>query len=478
MVTTLFPLFLSVALGFMALPAGIRFSRRFSLLDFPSARKRHAAPTPIVGGLCIVGVWTVAELSRWCLSASDLNETRTLAVTIVSLWALVVLGLWDDIRGLSPRFKLGVQTAVAALTLFCEPHVRELCRDQAAGMSPWLVPVLIYAPAMVWIVGVMNALNLVDGIDGFAGGTAFLIASCTLLLNLAHNDGNAFGVASLVLLLPPLMVFLRHNWQPARIFLGDNGSLPIGYLLAVNALTYSSHPNALTGVPCLIVMHAYPILDMGLCTFRRLKNGQPMFKADRGHLHHRVQRLGFSPARTTTMLLTLVAYCQLTAYFISYVPLRLAVIAEASFALTLFIFVFFLRSVEDWRAPVFRSVLAQTASAENHVTVSLESFRELALADMPPGVSSLLESLTLLVTRSIRPSDRITRNGASLVITLAGDPSALARAIVQDRLEARLASFLDLYQIKAPAPTACTGQGNALPKEGEFLSDEGGGYAA
>lgn len=456
----LFSILASTALSLFLLPTGIRLALRYGWLDLPSARKRHKNPVPIIGGVCIFAAWTFGMLMMAALSNDWSSADRqSLLVTTLSIWALIGLGLLDDLRGLSPRIKLAVQFTIAVLTVIFEPNLNAICAQKAALLPEELRIPLIYVPAVIWVVGVMNAINLIDGIDGFAGGTSLLIAICTLALNLMPGGGNAFGAVSLAMVIGPLGVFLRHNWSPAKIFLGDNGSLTLGYLLALNGLIHRQEPNLLVGIPGLFVMYAYPILDMGLCTYRRLKNGYPIFKADRSHLHHRIQRLDLTKGQTTGLLLCVVAYSQIVAIFMNSVHFQLLLVAVCSFALSIFIFLYLLRAAEEWRA---RSILQPHASGvqafaaasssdslQTVVTVNLKPLLEVGFHEERADVGLMLSSLTMLINRSIRARDQVYIKGTQLCIALHGEPkSDEACAKFVGRLRGKLSAFQSLYGIQ------------------------------
>ncbi len=452
-------LFIGAGLSLALFPVGIRLAERYGILDLPSMRKRHKNPVPIVGGVCIFAAWTVSMAAFRALSDDwSPNDTTSLLVSSAAIWSLIALGLWDDVRGLSPRIKLVVQLSVAAFTVAYEPALHAICAQKAAGLSVPLAFALIYAPAVIWIVGVMNAINLIDGIDGFAGGTSLLISLSLLVMHLLPGGGSFFGTHSLLLLIAPLSVFLRHNWNPAKVFLGDNGSLSLGFLLALNALIHRSDPVLLVGIPGLFIMFAYPILDMGLCTYRRFRSGYPIFKADRSHLHHRIQRLGLTKSRTVALLLCLVAYSQITAIFLNSVHFQLVCVGIAGFALSMFVFLFLLRSMEEWAASGIVKIatvqsLDDVPSEEELrgrtvVSVNLSPLLEVGFHEEKTDVNLILSSLRMMIARSVRPGDKIYFLGTEMRIALVGaSTSRRESALVLQRVRKKLAAFQELYSL-------------------------------
>ncbi len=464
-------LFIGAGLSLALFPVGIRLAERYGILDLPSMRKRHKNPVPIVGGVCIFAAWTVSMAAFRALSDDwSPNDTTSLLVSSAAIWSLIALGLWDDVRGLSPRIKLVVQLSVAAFTVAYEPALHAICAQKAAGLSVPLAFALIYAPAVIWIVGVMNAINLIDGIDGFAGGTSLLISLSLLVMHLLPGGGSFFGTHSLLLLIAPLSVFLRHNWNPAKVFLGDNGSLSLGFLLALNALIHRScsvatkHLIRSTPATATRILDSgdtggtAPILDMGLCTYRRFRSGYPIFKADRSHLHHRIQRLGLTKSRTVALLLCLVAYSQITAIFLNSVHFQLVCVGIAGFALSMFVFLFLLRSMEEWAASGIVKIatvqsLDDVPSEEELrgrtvVSVNLSPLLEVGFHEEKTDVNLILSSLRMMIARSVRPGDKIYFLGTEMRIALVGaSTSRRESALVLQRVRKKLAAFQELYSL-------------------------------
>ncbi|MGZ3695706.1 MAG: glycosyltransferase family 4 protein [Bdellovibrionota bacterium] len=445
----------ATAFGFF--PRGIRLAHFFKALDLPSSRKRHTQPTPIVGGVCIFIAWTLGMIITAAFSPQWGHEqTISLGVTAFVIWSLIGLGLWDDLKGISPKMKLIVQFALAAFTVKFEPNLHAICLEKGAGMHGAQYAVAIFLPAMIWLVGVMNAINLIDGIDGLAGGTSLLITLSLLVLNFFPGDGNYFGMVSLSCAALPLAAFLKHNWAPARVFLGDNGSFAIGYLLALNGLIHHPNPNLVVGIPGLFIIFAYPIIDMGLCVFRRFRSGYPLFKADRSHLHHRIQRLGLSKGSTTGFLLCIVAYSQLTALFINSAHLLLVLTTISSFTLSMFIFIYLVRSVERWHAthiiqPSLKDFLPpESVSASSAlICVDLMPLLEVGALEEKENIQLLISSIIIMLSRSLGQDAEIYFSGYRLHISPNfGRGELLKTKLMMTKINARLNEFQELYGLQ------------------------------
>ena len=208
--------------------------------------------------------------------------------------ALVFLvGLSDDIWGLKAAPKLIGETAAAVCAYFAGVHVSGL---GGVPLAHWLsLPVTVF-----WLLACTNAVNLIDGLDGLAAGLGlFATATAVVVALMQHNIGLALAV---VPLLGALLGFLRYNFSPATIFLGDSGSLFIGFLLGCYGVLWSQKSVTLLGMTAPLMVLAIPLLDTSLAIARRFLNNRPIFSADRGHIHHRLLDRGFAPRKVVLLL--------------------------------------------------------------------------------------------------------------------------------------------------------------------------------
>jgi UDP-GlcNAc:undecaprenyl-phosphate GlcNAc-1-phosphate transferase len=264
---------LAATLLFTPLAAGI--ARRMGVLDRPNERKVHIEATPYLGGLALVVGFVVAGF----LIGSTARQ-----VTVIAACALAVflLGLRDDLRGLGPAVKLGVEAAVAVVLWFA---------DVRAGFFD--LPPLDLALTIVWVIVIVNAVNLLDNMDGLASGVTAIASAAYFVIAAAQGD---YLVASLAAVLAGASVgFLRHNFPPARIFLGDAGSLLLGLLLAVLGLLLDleiSNDFARIGVHALIL--GVPVFDTALVAISRWRGGRPIMLGGTDHSSHRLSRVGLS----------------------------------------------------------------------------------------------------------------------------------------------------------------------------------------
>jgi UDP-GlcNAc:undecaprenyl-phosphate GlcNAc-1-phosphate transferase len=229
-----------------------------------------------------------------------------------------VLGILDDVLHLTPRQKLAGQILAALVVVVSGSGVNILTNPLGESFQiGWLgVPL-----TMLWIVGVINAVNLIDGLDGLAAGIG-LIAALGLAA-VAFGGNPALAVLSLILA-GSLMGFLPHNFYPAKIFLGDSGSMFIGFTLAVIGLQGSFKATAATVLFLPIIVLGIPLFDTLFAIFRRARRRTNPFKADREHIHHRLVRVGLHHRNVVLVLYFVCAYLALTAYAIAQIPYQSA----------------------------------------------------------------------------------------------------------------------------------------------------------
>lgn len=283
------------SLAFTALSQYI--APRLGLLDLPNDAHKHHGRTVAIGG------WALACAALPILALANLAELWKLALG--SLVAFLT-GLLDDRFGLSPKAKLFGQLLGALVAVLVAgwtiQSVNLFGIELALG---WLaIPFTLF-----WVVGAINAFNLIDGLDGLAAGSAAIILGATALI--ASQSGNSIVVALSMGFVGIVLGFLLFNWAPAKVFLGDSGTHLVGYWLAVLCLqaTQPTLSTRLSDVPILvpILLLGVPIGDTAWAILRRLRQKKSIFQADREHLHHRVLALGLSERVTVVLFYGIVA---------------------------------------------------------------------------------------------------------------------------------------------------------------------------
>jgi UDP-GlcNAc:undecaprenyl-phosphate GlcNAc-1-phosphate transferase len=228
---------------------------------------------------------------------------------------MVALGMVDDVRGVGPWAKLAVQASAAMVLVLFGYGVPVLTNPFDGNFASGVLNIPL---TVAWVLIVTNAINLIDGLDGLAAG-AVLIASATLWwAGRSHADFYVMFVAAL--LIGTTLGFLRFNFPPARIFMGDTGSHFLGLTLAAVSLLENRKGTAAVTLLLPLVALAVPILDGTVAFLRRLVRGRPVFHADVGHIHHRLLRLGLSPRQALFALWGVCALCGVMAALLSALP--------------------------------------------------------------------------------------------------------------------------------------------------------------
>lgn len=332
-------LFIAAAVGTAVLtPLYILLAQRLGWVDHPLGRKRHERVTPSMGGLVIffvVFVGTFVSLNLENLVGEMLRErARYVYGIVICTLAMLLLGIVDDRFGVRPKVKLLVQSVVALAGVLLGFRIGTLTLPGTdALVLPGVVGALL---SLVWIVGITNAINLTDGLDGLAAGVCLLAATVNAVV--AIWLGNHYMTVMMVLLAGSLLGFLRWNFHPARVFLGDTGSLALGMFLALASL--HSAQKAHTVVLILVPLFAlgYPIFDTLLAVARRVFRGQPLFASDRDHIHHRLLDRGRTPSAAAiqiyvaSIVVSIVCIAAMTANHFVLGLLVVGVLAMALFA--------------------------------------------------------------------------------------------------------------------------------------------------
>ncbi len=279
--------------------------RSYGVVDEPdNVRKVHRYPIPRVGGLAIAISYLAAYLLVRPEEGSPLAQQLSLVWKLLPGGVLVLaIGLLDDLFTLRAWHKLIGQLGAAGLA--CWGGVRIAYIAHTFTSAWWTLPLTI-----LWLMACMNAFNLVDGLDGLAAGVG-LFATLTVFIAAMMQHSIVLAVAT-VPLAGALLGFLCYNFNPATIFLGDSGALLIGYLLGCYAVIWGNKSATLLGMTAPLMALSVPLLDVALAIVRRFLRRQPIFTADRGHIHHQLLDRGLTPRR---VVLVLYGLCGLAAAF-------------------------------------------------------------------------------------------------------------------------------------------------------------------
>lgn len=273
-------------------PLTVRLARRIGAIDDASDRPRvHSAPIPRIGGLAIAVAILVAVVLI-------VRPSGALVGIVVAIPVIAAIGLADDLRGLSPKVKLVAVCAAALIPVAgWDLHFSQVGLPVIGVIEfGWLA----YPLTVLWIALVANLVNLIDGVDGLAAGIV-AIAAATLAL-LAASFLRSEVAATAAITCGATLGFLRHNYHPAKVFMGDTGALTLGFLVGALAVEGVLKGAATIALAAPLLVLAVPILDTSFVVLKRLKYRRPPFGADQNHFYHRFLRIGFSQRRTVAYL--------------------------------------------------------------------------------------------------------------------------------------------------------------------------------
>ena len=278
---------------------------RLGFLDHPdSRRKAHPRPTPLLGGVAVYLSFVIAILYAfhrgWSGLDADSGIFRVMVMLPITGAIFCLIGLWDDKRPLSARKKLLLQTAA------CVPFVlwgRSIESVQVLSMH-FQLGLFGAAFTVFWLVACANIINLVDGLDGLAGTVGLI--GCAAVALMSHMQGLPGATALGLIFSGCLIGFLLHNWPPAKIFLGDSGSLLIGFVIGALAIESSIKRATTFTLSVPLVLVSVPVFDTLMAIVRRKLTGRGIAEADRGHIHHCLQNRGLSGRQS---LLAISALC-------------------------------------------------------------------------------------------------------------------------------------------------------------------------
>ena len=333
---------IAAVLAFALTPVAKRVAKLIGAIDVPKdARRGHTKPIPRLGGLAIFGGYTITRILLAELGVLSYG-TNFLPVMLGAV-VIIVMGMIDDSKGLPAKTKFMIEMMIAIFLIGAGVRIDFLSLGELAGdTAPYFYyDYLLFPVTAIWIVGITNTVNLIDGIDGLSCGVSG-IASVAL-----------FAVASLFMMEDPIYPqvmattavlagaafgFLPHNFNPAKIFMGDTGALFLGYMLAVVSIQGVMKSITALWIILPILILGLPIFDTFFAIFRRLYHKRPVMEADKGHLHHRLLDLGLNQRQTVLILYGITGGLGILAYALTKNQVKLSIwgiigIVAISFAL-------------------------------------------------------------------------------------------------------------------------------------------------
>lgn len=295
---TLLCLGLGLALAWPLYPIVIRWFQPLAEQRAASFHQTHIRPVPRAGGLVLAAAFLIAGVgAQLGLPVHPDRVAENWGIVALGL-AMFVLGFWDDLRPLGARKKLAGQILIALAACFLVGRI-ELLRNPVTGevvaLGFWGIPLTV-----LWLVAFTNLINLIDGLDGLAGGLSLMLMA--LLAYVGLSTDAVFPTAVAAALAGGLIAFLRYNFPPARIYLGDGGAYFLGFLIGLLAMRLSHKGTVAAALVAPLFALALPIIDTSLAILRRGLKGLPLFRPDRKHIHHKLLGEGLNQRQTVLVM--------------------------------------------------------------------------------------------------------------------------------------------------------------------------------
>lgn len=333
---------IAAALAFLLTPVAKRVAKLIGAIDVPNdARRIHTKPIPRLGGLAIFGGYAITRIGLAQLNILPYG-TNFLPVMTGAI-VIIIMGMIDDSKGLSAKTKFMIEMMIAVFLIGAGVRIDFLSLGDLAGATApyFYYDFLLFPVTAIWIVGITNTVNLIDGMDGLSCGVSG-IASIALFfvasLFMTEDPIYPQVMATTAVLGGAALGFLPHNFNPAKIFMGDTGALFLGYMLAVVSIQGVMKSITALWIILPILILGLPIFDTFFAIFRRIYNKRPVMEADKGHLHHRLLDLGLNQKQTVLILYGITGGLGLLAYVLTRNQVQLSVwgiigIIAISFAL-------------------------------------------------------------------------------------------------------------------------------------------------
>jgi UDP-GlcNAc:undecaprenyl-phosphate/decaprenyl-phosphate GlcNAc-1-phosphate transferase len=273
-------------------PLITKLALRYEVLDMPIFHKTHVEAKPLLGGISIFISFAIFVLIF-------LPMDKKLISMVVSTLIMVITGLYDDLYDLKPLLKLSAQGVAASIVVLWNANLFRFFIEYFSYYN--ISTIFVYILIIGWVVLMINAFNVIDGVDGLAAGTAAIIFLAMAVLSVL--DGGRTNMLGVQLIgAGACLGFLVFNFNPARVYMGDSGSMLLGFVLATVHLFTIKYPFSAQLVLGSIFIFAYPVFDISYAIYRRICYRNSLFKADKGHIHHVLLSLGFSVKKTVIIL--------------------------------------------------------------------------------------------------------------------------------------------------------------------------------
>lgn len=303
---------LALIVSALVTPIAIKLAPKIGAMDIPKDNRRmHSKPMPRFGGMAIFAGTVVSTLVF-------MRRDPRIMTALFGGTLVYIIGVVDDIRGLPAKVKFVLEIVVAVIMYYMGLRIRFIGMIFGPGHY-YFGNVMCFIVTVLWIVGVTNTVNLIDGLDGLAAGVSAI--SCMSIAYVAYIHGETNGMmvvcTTMMIVAGSALGFLPYNFYPSKIFMGDSGSLFLGFMIAILSVVGPLKRSTLIAVVIPVIILGVPIFDTFFAIFRRLVNRRPIMEADKGHLHHHLMRHGYGQRRAVLMLYCISAILGMSAVLMS-----------------------------------------------------------------------------------------------------------------------------------------------------------------
>lgn len=303
------PFLAAFILTFIQMPFTIKFAKKKGFLDVPKDERRvHKKPIPVGGGIAMV-------ISVSILMLYYLPINKNLILTLIASLIIAISGLYDDKEGLSPKLKFLFQILAAVILIIAGMKIEFFTNPFDSQDALLILNILSIPVTIFWVCGITNTINLIDGLDGLASGVSMICAISMFFITYKMGRYDVSLVCALVA--GACLGFLPFNFNPAKIFMGDTGALYLGFMLSYISISGFLKQAAVLMIFVPVLILGVPVFDTAFAMVRRKLSGKSMVEADKGHLHHRLLKMGLNQRQTVVILYSISAIFGILANVIS-----------------------------------------------------------------------------------------------------------------------------------------------------------------
>ncbi len=329
---------LALLVSFISTTMLIKIGKKLQIVDFPNERKVHRNPIPRIGGLAFYFTFLICFVFILVFLPRLWNDK--FLFILIGLTLMAIIGSYDDVKGISPIKKLLSQICVGLIMYHLGLKIEKITNpftNQIIYLDNILNGIIPPIITVVWYVVIINAINIIDGLDGLAAGVTCISSLSLFFISLYMRKNDFVVTIPTIIVVGATLGFLKFNYHPAKIFMGDTGSFQLGFLLATVGLISEAKGQTTIALLAPIIILGVPIFDTLLAVIRRLLNKKKIFMADKKHLHHRLLALGLSQKQVVKLIYFICIYLGVISFILASLPAKYILLMLLILAMGLFL---------------------------------------------------------------------------------------------------------------------------------------------